>query len=54
MRRAAPERAGRGVEAYNAGEGAVERYGNTIPPYEETRTYVARVLDYYNNSRGLN
>jgi hypothetical protein len=42
------------LAAYNAGEGAVERYGNAIPPYEETRTYVARVLDYYNNSRGLN
>ncbi len=42
------------LAAYNAGEGAVERYGNAIPPYEETRTYVVRVLDYYNNSRGLN
>ena len=42
------------LAAYNAGEGAVERYGNAIPPYAETRTYVARVLDYYNNSRGLN
>ena len=42
------------LAAYNAGEGAVERHGNAIPPYEETRTYVARVLDYYNSSRSLN
>ncbi|PWB67369.1 MAG: lytic transglycosylase [Deltaproteobacteria bacterium] len=34
------------VAAYNAGPAAVRKYGG-IPPYQETRVYVKRVLDYY-------
>jgi soluble lytic murein transglycosylase-like protein len=35
------------LAAYNAGEGALTAYGDRIPPYEETRTYVARVRKVY-------
>ncbi|WP_437680428.1 transglycosylase SLT domain-containing protein [Sorangium sp. So ce131] len=34
------------IAGYNAGEGAVMRYGG-IPPYEETQAYVTRVRTYY-------
>lgn len=40
------------VAAYNAGEGAVQKYGNQIPPYRETQTYVVRVLDFYQRYKG--
>ena len=31
------------LAAYNAGSGAVEKYGQRVPPYRETRDYVKRV-----------
>ena len=34
------------VAAYNAGPGAVQRYGG-VPPYRETKDYVRRVLALY-------
>jgi soluble lytic murein transglycosylase-like protein len=39
------------VAAYNAGEQAVIRHGNRIPPYRETLEYVPRVLSIYRDLR---
>lgn len=35
------------LAAYNAGEGSVKKYGNQIPPYRETKSYVARITAHY-------
>lgn len=40
------------VAAYNAGENAVLRYGRKVPPFPETRTYVHRVLQFYEQAGG--
>jgi soluble lytic murein transglycosylase-like protein len=35
------------LAGYNAGENAVERFGNQIPPFDETQEYVRNVLKLY-------
>ena len=39
------------LAAYNAGEGAVETHGG-VPPFQETRQYIERVLEYYSGLGG--
>jgi len=38
------------LAAYNAGPDAVRKYGG-VPPFEETRVYVKRVVAYYQQLR---
>jgi soluble lytic murein transglycosylase-like protein len=35
------------LASYNAGEGAVLKYGRTVPPYRETRDYVKTIGKRY-------
>jgi len=35
------------IASYNAGEGAVQKYKNQVPPYPETRNYVQLVTQFY-------
>lgn len=39
------------LAAYNAGEGAVLKYGRRIPPYRETTEYVSKVVAFYRQYR---
>jgi soluble lytic murein transglycosylase-like protein len=40
------------VAAYNAGEGAIDKYRG-VPPYAETRRYVRNVLHHYYAFRSM-
>ncbi len=35
------------LASYNAGEGAVAKFGNKVPPYKETRNYVKKISYRY-------
>jgi Zn-finger nucleic acid-binding protein len=38
------------LASYNAGEGAVMKFGNRVPPYRETRNYVKKISYRYKRS----
>jgi soluble lytic murein transglycosylase-like protein len=35
------------IAGYHAGPGSLKKYGNTVPPYKNTRKYLQMVLDRY-------
>jgi lysozyme len=39
------------LASYNAGEGAVLKFGRKVPPYRETREYVRRISYRYHGPR---
>ena len=39
------------LAAYNAGPGAVDKYGQTVPPYRETKDYVERISEITDTGR---
>lgn len=41
------------LASYNAGEGAVMKYGGQVPPYRETRDYVRRIGARYGQNNSL-
>lgn len=46
-----PDQVRRALAAYNAGEGAVARYGG-VPPYRETQHYVHKIVEQYKKVAG--
>jgi soluble lytic murein transglycosylase-like protein len=39
------------LAAYNAGENAVKKYGDRVPPFPETQNYVRKVIKFYQQNR---